>query len=239
VRPRHSDVDLVELAREGSAPAFASLLHRHREVVARGALRAEHPERVAESTLLRAVRGLRRGETPATDVRSWMTGLVEDEVRRDPGRPGIDRMLPTDWFDRTWVKVERTWPSGRRIPEPPRWALHALGALLLAVGGSFSAYLIVTSDVVTEVISDLIAEPVEDPDVLVVPGPVVEPRLEETPELFGDVELGELPTYDLTGEPDRRSPPGPTIAPPAAGDANDADDVSADSDPGSGVDDAD
>lgn len=231
MRPRHTDVDLLGLARDGSAPAFASLLHRHRDVVARGALRAEHPERVAESSLLTAVRQLRRGETRPTDVRDWMTQLVEDEVRRDPGRPGVDRILPTDWFDRTWVKVERTWPTGRFIPKPPRWTVHALGALLLAAAGSAATYLIVTSEATTEVVSELIAEPVEDPDVLVVPGPMVDAPLEETPELFGDVELGDLPTYDLTGANDRRPAPGPTVAPPAAGDPDGADDVSADGDP--------
>jgi len=228
VRRRHSDADLLELAREGSAPAFASLLHRHRDVVARGALRAEHPEQVAESTLRRAIVHLRRGETSSTDVRAWMTRIVEQELQRDPGRPGVDRILPSDWFDRAWVKVERTWPSGRRTPRPPRWALQALGALALVVGGGSAAFLIVTSEVTSEVVSELIAEPVEDPDVLVVPGPVVDTPPEEAPELFGDVELGELPTYDLTGESGRRPAPGPTIAPPAAGDGDADDDVAAD-----------
>ena len=237
MRPRHTDVDLVELARDGSAPAFASLLHRHRDVVARGALRAEHPEQVAASTLLHAVRRLRRGEARSTDVRAWLSELVEDEVRRDPGRPGVDRILPSDWFDRAWVKVERTWPTGRRSARLPRWSVYALGAVLLAAGGSAATYLIVTSEVTTEVVSELIAEPVEDPDVLAVPGPVLDAPPEASPELFGDVELGELPAYDLTGGDDRRpAASGPTIAPPAAGDADDTDDVAADGDPEEGSD---
>jgi hypothetical protein len=228
VRPRHSDIDLVELAREGSAPAFASLLHRHRDVIARGALRAEHPDRVAQSALLGAMRRLRRGEHPSTDVRDWMTAIVEDEVVRDPGRPGVERMLPADWFDRTWVEVERAWPSGRRIPQVPRWAKQLLGAVVLAIGGAIGTYLVVTSEVTSEVISDLIAEPVEDPDVLVVPGPVTEEPVEEAPELFGDIELGELPSYDLTGDTGNRPTAGPTLAPPAAGDADGPDGTSAD-----------
>lgn len=232
MRPRHTDVDLIELAQDGSAPAFASLLHRHRDVVARAALRAEHPEQVAESSLLHAVRQLRRGEERSTDVRAWLSELVEDEVLRDPGRPGVDRILPTDWFDRAWVKVERTWPTGRRSAKPPRWSAYALGALLLAAGGSAATYLLVTSEVTTEVVSELIAEPVEDPDVLAVPGPVLDAPPEASPELFGDVELGELPAYDLTGEDDRRPDAGPTIAPPAAGDGDVPDhDAAADGDP--------
>ena len=239
MRPRHSDADLLELAREGSAPAFASLLHRHRDVIARGALRSEHPERVAASAVLDAMRAVRRGEAPVSDVRGWMTTIVEGEVLRDPGRPGVERMLPGDWFDRTWVEVERTWPSGRRIPRPPRWAKQLIGGLVLAVGGAVGTYLIVTSEVTTEVISELIAEPVEDPDVLVVPGPVSDAPAEEAPELFGDVELGELPSYDLTGDADRRPAPGPTLAPPAAGQDDGEDASPADGPDGNGAPDED
>lgn len=227
MRPRHSDADLVELAREGSAPAFASLLHRHRDVVARGALRAEHPQQVAEATVRSAIRQLHRGRAPAADVRAWMTTLVEGEVQRDPGRPDVERLLPTDWFDRTWVRAERTWPTGRRTPRPPRWASHVIGAVALAAGGSLATYMITTSEVTSDVISELVAEPVDDPDVLVVPGPTVDAPVEEAPELFGDVELGELPTYDLTGETGRRPANGPTIAPPASGEAERTDDTSA------------
>jgi hypothetical protein len=216
VRPRHSDADLLELARDGSAPAFASLLHRHREVVQRGALRAEHPESVACATLIAAVRDLRRGRAPASDLRGWLTELVEREVQRDPGTPGVERMLPSDWFDRAWVRTERRWPSGRARPRVPRWTAHVVGAVVLAVAGAGTTYLVITADTTTEVLSELIAEPIEDPEMLVVPGPVVELEPEEAPELFGDVELGELPTYDLTGEDGARTPRPPTVGPPAA-----------------------
>jgi hypothetical protein len=228
VRPRHSDADLLELARDGSAPAFASLLHRHRDVVQRGALRAEHPERVAGEALLAAVRDLRRGRARAAELRDWLAGLVEQEVQREPGTPGVDRMLPADWFDRAWVHAERRWPSGRRRLRAPRWTWHAVGALVLAVAGAGTTYLVITADATVEVLSELIAEPIEDPEMLVVPGPVVEVEPEEAPELFGDVELGELPTYDLTGEDEDRRPRPPTVGPPAApapggGDATDGD----------------
>jgi hypothetical protein len=228
-RPRHTDLELLELARDGSSPAFASLLHRHRQVLHRGALRAEHPERAIEAAMLAAIRQLRRRPVPTTDLRAWLITLVEAQVERDPGRPGVERMLPGDWFDRQWVRAERHWPSGRRLPLPPRWVGQAAGALLLAVIGAAGTYLVVTSDATTEVIRELIAEPVDDPDVVVVPGPIVDMPDEEAPELFGDVELGELPTYDLTGEGDRRGPSGPTIAPPAGRDAA-ADGGSADED---------
>jgi hypothetical protein len=122
-------------------------------------------------------------------------------------------MLPSEWFDRCWVRAERSWPTGRRIAQPPAWAGRATAAALLAVIGTGGTYLLITAESTSEVIRELIAEPVEDPDVVVVPGPVVEIPLEEAPELFGDVEIGELPTYDLTGEGQRGGPTGPTLAP--------------------------
>jgi hypothetical protein len=216
VRPRHSDTDLLELARDGSAPAFASLMHRHRDVIQRGALRAEHPERVAEEAMAAAVRDLRRDRAKGDDLRGWLSSLVEERVERDPGSPGVERMLPSDWFDRTWVQVEPRWPTGRRRPRVPRWGWQLAGAVALAIGGAGATYLIVTNDPTLEVLSELVAEPIEDPEILAVPGPVVEAVPEEAPELFGDVELGELPTYDLSGEERRTAPDRPTLGPPAA-----------------------
>jgi hypothetical protein len=223
VRPRHSDTDLLELARDGSAPAFASLLHRHRDVIQRGALRAEHPERVAEATMVAAVRDLRRDRARADDLRGWLTSLVEARVNDDPGSPGVERMLPSDWFDRAWVKVQQRWPSGRRRLDVPRWGWQLAAAVALALGGAGVTYVIVTGDATAEVLSELVAEPIEDPEVLVVPGPVVEAEPEEAPELFGDVELGELPTYDLSGAEGRPTPDRPTFGPPAAPGATDDD----------------
>jgi hypothetical protein len=214
VRPRHSDADLVDLARSGSAPAFASLLYRHRDVIQRAALKAAQPDAAVEVVMRTAVRSLRRADVASGDVRSWIGALSEQEVRSDLGRPDVERMLPADWFDRAWVRVEPSWPTGRRSRRPPRWARTVLGALLLAGLGSGATYALVTAERMTDVVSELVGEPIEDPMFLVVPGPVVDQEPEDAPELFGDVELGELPTYDLTGDGDRRRPPAPTIGPP-------------------------
>lgn len=233
MRPRHSDADLVELAAAGSAPAFASLLHRHRDVLHRGALRAEHPEEAVEQALVAAVRDLRRGRLRADGLRDRLDGLMEAVVREDRGRPGVERLLPPDWFDRVWARVERRWPTGRRRLRAPRWTWHLLGAVLLAAAGVTGTFLVVTADVTTEVVSELVAEPVEDADA---PGPdplpaTDDPAPAESPELFDDVELGELPTYDLTG--DGAAGPGtsggpafapPDAAPPAAPTDDGADD---------------
>lgn len=224
MRPRHSDADLLELAASGSAPAFASLLHRHRDVLQRGALRARDPEQAADSALIATMRDLRRGRLRAELLRERLAEHVEDAVREDRGRPGVERLLPPDWFDRMWVRVEERWPDGRRRPHPPRWTWHVVGAALIAVAGAAGTFLVVTADVTTEVVSELVAEPldaVESPPTEP-SGPVDEPTPTESPELFGDVELGELPTYDLTGDgaTGRPAPAGPTFAPPAgAGEA--------------------
>lgn len=213
MRPRHSDTDLIGLARDGSAPAFAALLHRHRDVIHRGALRSQRPERAAELALVAAVRDLRRGRADEGDIRGWLEGLVEGQVRRFPGAPGIERLLPGDWFDSAWVEAERSWPSGRRRLRFPRWLRLVTAAMVLALAGAVGTYLVITAEVTTEVVSELIAEPIEDPDALVVPGPIIEQVPEEAPELFGDVELGDLPTYDLTGAQDRDQRSPPTIGP--------------------------
>ena len=219
MRPRHSDADLLELAASGSAPAFASLLHRHRDVLQRGALRAGSPEEAAESALVATLRDLRRGRLRAEDLRDQLAERIEEAVHDDRGQPGVERLLPPDWFDRVWVRVEERWPDGRRRLRLPRWTWHVVGAVLIAAAGAVGTFLVVTADVTTEVVSELVAEPIED-DEAPVPtpsGPVEEPTPPESPELFGDVELGELPTYDLTGDgaADRPDPAGPTIAPPA------------------------
>ncbi|MGA0830780.1 MAG: hypothetical protein ACO3RG_05060 [Nitriliruptoraceae bacterium] len=51
---RHGDADLLGLARDGSAPALASLVHRHRDAVQRAALRAAGAARVTLVVLARA-----------------------------------------------------------------------------------------------------------------------------------------------------------------------------------------
>ena len=166
--------------------------------------------------MLAAVRELRRGRLRADDLRDRLADLADTEARREPGRPGVERILPVGWFDAAWVQVERRWPSGRLRPRPPRWAGYAAGALLLIAAGGAGAAYVVTAEVTTEVVGEIVAEPVEDPEALVVPGPQVSAEPEEVPELFGDVELGQLPGYDLSGTDDDPSSPAPTVGPPDA-----------------------
>jgi len=214
-RPRHTDAQLVELARDGSAPAFGSLLHRHRATLQRAALGAADPDRVAELAVVEAMRRIRRGQAPRGDLDTWLEGLVAEHVAKDPAPADVDRLLPADWFDRLWVRVDRRWPSGRPRLQVPPWASLTVSAALLAVAGAVGTYLFLTTESATEVIAELVAVPVEGPVEIGVPGPgAPDAPPEEAPELFGDIEIGELPTYDLTGR-DTQEPAAPTVGPPA------------------------
>ncbi len=61
VARRHGDAELLDLAREGSAAALGSLLHRHRGALQRAVLRTADPERAAGVAMTAAVRAVRGG----------------------------------------------------------------------------------------------------------------------------------------------------------------------------------
>jgi len=238
-RPRHTDTQLVELARDGSSPAFGSLLHRHRLTLQRAALDAADPDRAAELAVVEAMRRVRRGQAPDREIGSWLEALVSEHAARDPAPVDVDRLLPADWFDRLWVRVDRRWPSGRPPLRLPRWASVTLAGVLLAITGAAGTYLFLTNDAATEVVGELVAVPLDGPLEIGVPGPdTSDAPPEEVPELFGDIEIGELPTYDLTGR-DTPEPAAPTVGPPARPTpGGDDEDGAVGSDDGTGRDDA-
>jgi hypothetical protein len=220
-RRRHSDAALIELAAEGSAPAFASLLHRYRNDLQRVVLDAADPRAVSVSTMVAAMRDLRRHRlTPSTDVRTWVTDLAREQAQRDPSPADVDQLLAADWFDRAWSSAERAWPSGRVPPRLPRWGQLLVGAVALAATAASATYGYLSYEATTELVGELVAEPLEPGMGLVPAGPAVpseaSPDLLPAPELFGDIEIGELPTYDLTGRGDDR-PTTPEIGPQPSG----------------------
>jgi hypothetical protein len=220
-RRRHSDTQLLELASEGSASAFAALLHRHRGAMQRIVLDAADPHATAESTMVSAIRDLRRRRVSSdTDVRAWITELARARADRDPSPADVDQLLTPDWFDRAWSRAERRWPSGYARPRLPRWAGLVLGAVALAGTSSVATYLYLSYEATTEIVGELVAEPL-GPGEGVLPSLTIQPTTEDpellpAPELFGDIEIGELPTYDLTGRGDER-PPVAEIGPPTSG----------------------
>jgi hypothetical protein len=221
VRIRHSDAQLLELARQGSAPAFASLLHRHRQRLQRAAARSADPARALEAAGVAAMRGLRADHDgivatgAAADPGAWLVGLVAVEAERTPAPAQVEPMLPGDWFARLWVDLDRRWPSGRERIRLPRWAMGVLAVVLLAGTAGGTTFLVLTQDLDAEVVGDLVASPLEGGGALRSPSEAVDPEPEEAPELFGDVELGELPSYDLLG-PGTQRPGPPTVGPPTA-----------------------
>jgi hypothetical protein len=220
-RRRHSDTQLLELASEGSASAFAALLHRHRGALQRIVLDAADPHATAESTMVSAIRDLARHRVSSdTDLRTWITGLARTQADRDPSPADVDQLLTPDWFDRAWSRAERTWPSGYPRPRLPRWGALVLGAVALAGTSAAATYLYLSYEATTEIVGELVAEPLEPGEgvlpTLPVAPPSDDPDLLPAAELFGDVEIGELPTYDLTGRGDQR-PPVAEIGPPVSG----------------------
>jgi len=225
---RHADEQLLELARGGSAPAFASLLHRHRRVLQRTALSSSDPQRTLGHAVRRAMRELHgqatprpwsrpkhpASTTPDEDLATWLAELVRAEADLAPAPEAVDPMLPGDWFDRMWVEVSPSWPDGRPRRRVPRWGVQLAAAAGLALVSATGTYLFITDDRSTEVIQELVAVPLEPGESALAgsdTGPVpLEPEI--PPELFGDIELGELPSYDLTGRDPQT--PGPMIGPP-------------------------
>jgi hypothetical protein len=220
-RRRHSDEQLLRLASEGSAPAFASLLHRYRGELQRVVLDAADPRAATEATMVSAVRELRRRNvTPDVDVPAWITRLARAHAERDPSPHDVDQLLAADWFDRAWSRAERSWPTGYARPRLPRWGAFVLGGVTLAISASVATFLYVGYEATTELVGELVAEPLE-PGQGAVPleaseGGPQDVELRPAPELFGDIEIGELPTYDLTGRGDGR-PPSREVRPPASG----------------------
>jgi hypothetical protein len=236
-RQRHSDAQLLDLATQGSAPAFAALLHRRRGELQRVVLDAADPRSTAEATMVSAIRELRRRRVTAeTDVTSWIVELARTQAARTPSPDEVDQLLAPDWFDRAWSRAERAWPTGYARPRLPRWGALVLGALALAVMASISTYLYMSYEATTEIVGELVAEPL-GPGEGLLPAEDVAPTADEpvpAPELFGDIEIGELPTYDLTGRGDDE-PPVVEIRPPVSG-APDPDDAAGADGPPSGAD---
>jgi len=197
-RPRHSDSELLSLASEGSASAFAALLHRHRHVLKSHAGGAAEPELAVEKAAIAAMRRLR--SRPRVDaVDTWLATLVDEQVAASPATSDVERIFPTGWFDQLWVRVQRRWPHGRAPLHLPKWLRMSLAAVALVVASAGGTFVVLTNEDASDVVLDLSSAPLEGPGILASGEPAAPPEPEEAPELFGDVEIGELPTYDLTG----------------------------------------
>jgi hypothetical protein len=212
---RHVDADLLTLARDGSSAAYAALLHRHRGVLQRGVGEAADPERAAGTVMVQLMRDLRSGDLEDRDVPTRIDTAARAVAASAPRTAGVEPLLPSDWFDRAWTTAERSWPHGRRpLPRPPRWAVRVTAGLALAALGAGGTWLVLERDGDREIIGSIVASVLDGPTALDGVPPPPEPVVEDPPALFGDIEIGELPTYDLTRPEPARDTAGPEVAPP-------------------------
>lgn len=133
-----SDAELVRLAADGVAAAFALLLRRHADVLVPIA-REPGGERRLRTVGIRAMRALRTAP-PTEDVRGWLAGLagiapVPDPTPRRP-RTGLGRR---DWVDALWVDLSARWPNGRRRLTVPRWVRALTAAVVIVAAGVVAA----------------------------------------------------------------------------------------------------
>lgn len=191
-----SDAELVRLAADGVAAAFAVLLRRHADVLVPIA-REPGAERRLRSVGIRAMRAL-RSAPPTDDVRGWLAGLagitpVPDPIPRRP-RTGLGRR---DWVDALWVELSARWPDGRRRLTVPRFARALAAAMVLVAAGVVAATALLRERPPAPLVGQVqaFARPSTGDDFVV----------------EDEEELGDLPVFDL---PDDEPPATPT-SPPA------------------------
>lgn len=175
-----SDAELVELAQDGSAPAFAVLLHRHGAAVREVVTDEADPTGAVVATYLTAMRHLGQ-RTPTTPVRPWLLELATDEARHP--RPASDAppALDADELDGIWAELDVRWPDGRTPRTVPAWLGWSALVVVLASLAVLVPYLIlgfgVDVDEGPDELPSIVARPLPEPtdaaeqDVAAVEGP--------------------------------------------------------------------
>lgn len=212
-----SDAELLALAREGVAPAFAVLLHRHGPTVLTLAEPADpDPVGATVATFVRAMRGL--ADTPPGDVRRWLLELAAEEIEGEltvppPGASGGDTDGGTETatitrttartderLDEVWAELALRWPNGRVPRHVPSWAIWLLTTLLLMGAAVALPWLVLGASADDDLaIEELRASPVLEDLTF------QEEVIEEQPE--------ELPTFEFPEPPEEPPAPEPAPAP--------------------------
>lgn len=191
-----TDPELVRLAADGVAAAFALLLRRHADVLVPIA-REPGGERRLRVVGVRAMRALHRSP-PTDDVRGWLAGIAgvspvpAPTPRRE--RSGLGRR---DWVDALWVDLAARWPNGRRRLTVPRWARALTAAVVIVAAGVVAATAMLRERPPAPLVGQVqaYARPSTGDDFVV----------------EDEDELGELPVFELP--PDDEPAPAPPTAP--------------------------
>lgn len=131
---KHSDTDLVRHASAGSAPAFATIVHRHAPQVHAVFSHAPDPHARVTATFLDAMKRL---DSLGEEAEVGSTLLEIAGARGGDATSGASEpsQLSDDEVDAIWAQLYRRWPSGRARPALPSAAPRAaLVATLVAVG---------------------------------------------------------------------------------------------------------
>ncbi len=206
-----SDDELVTLARQGWAPAFATLLHRHGDEVLAAVDDRRHPREAVTATYLRAMRGL-DDRHPVEPVERWLLRLSTGPRwrRRRPAQPSEHPRLSDADRDHIWQELRVHWPRGRRRRRVPP-VLIWLATLVAIVAVSAGVPLLVLGDTngPPEADQQVRAVTIDRPDAPAAPQPEI---IEEPP--------GPLPEYEFpapTGDDAAAADPAPSV--PTSGSA--------------------
>lgn len=205
------DAALVQLARDGQASAFASLMHRHAAHV-RAAASSTHPTDAVTSTFTRAMRHL-DDPRAATDTRAWLEALAVRDHTSQGAAGGHEAAAPTPQpvappldqaeLDEVWRELAARWPDGRVRRPLPAIVWWLLAAVLLVVLAAAIPWLVLGRDPGGVPLEELRAFPVTDTQAAD-PGPVTEPEPEEP-----------LPSFEFPIPPEQQdTPPAAPPAPP-------------------------
>lgn len=207
-----SDDELITLARQGWAPAFATLLHRHGDEVLAAVDNRRRPVPAVTTTFLRAMRRLDERH-PVEPVDRWLVRLSTGPRwrRRRPAEPDERRQLSDTDRDLIWSELRARWPRGRRRRRVPP-VLIWLATLVAVAAVSAGVPLLVLGDVngPPEADQHVRAVTIDRPD-----APAPEPELiEEPPEPLPEYEFP-APT-DPSASTDEPTTSGATAQPTPA-----------------------
>ncbi len=218
-----SDTELVPLAQDGDASAFAVIVHRHAPRVRAVLADTRDPDARLQQVFVTAMRALPTLD-PEPDVTAWLTGLATDRTRR-PVEPGdVPEPLDDEHLDRLWAALAARWPDGRRRRSIPGWVGVIAFVLLVLALSVLVPYATLTFgsdlDAGPQVLPEQIARPFEE-ELIADEAPEVDAAIDEDlpePPVFTFPDIDEVnepaaPAPQTTAEADPEPEPAPTPAP--------------------------